>query len=180
MQAFTYSLKDPHCTRNVSIAFSVLDWDIMSPPDLAGTCKFDVSAILKECMEQQREIVLEKQWIPLMMEKTSLFDRLRGSGQAVWAPVKGFNGKVSSTSERLGLSAWFRPSSSGMLCSIGSGDVGETLKLSAHDRLFIPFVSGRFIPGRYVTSLSGIPTELFLRKWLTSRTHLLCSSSREC
>ena len=95
MQTFTFSLKHPELPRAVDVRFSVFDYDVLSQPDLAGFCTYDVSTLLKECMQQQGEVVLEQQWIPLMIERHSLLGRLRGELDLKLCPVRGVDGKPS-------------------------------------------------------------------------------------
>ena len=83
VQTFTFSLNKPEQSRAVDVRFALYDFDVLSQPDLVGSCTYDVNTLLKECMQQQREVIVEKQWIPLMIYKTSLLSRLKPS----WLPA---------------------------------------------------------------------------------------------
>ena len=83
VQTFTFSLNKPEQSRAVDVRFALYDFDVLSQPDLVGSCTYDVNTLLKECMQQQREVIVEKQWIPLMIHKTSLLSRLKPS----WLPA---------------------------------------------------------------------------------------------
>jgi CRP-like cAMP-binding protein len=94
-QTFNFTLKTPAHTRPITVDFSVLDWDIFSTADSVGHCTYDVTPLLKQCMEQHREIITDKLWIPIMTEKSSWLSKLKRDGQTQIVPVKGFDRKPS-------------------------------------------------------------------------------------
>ena len=91
-QTFTFTLKEPDHRRPVSVDFNVMDWDLLSMPDTAGRCSYDVTSMLLQCMEEQREIVVDKQWITLMQEASGWARRIRREPGAL-EPVRGVDGK---------------------------------------------------------------------------------------